>query len=164
VFIDLDKFKQNDERFDVAMPCGGCRIRSHLRAGDIVGLWWRRIALLLPGMDDRASEMSTICAASACGNARKQLASHQYRHCQLSPGARNFDDLLGEADRLMYQVKESGRDRILQRIPDNFIASAHQHPPFSPSGGFPMQLGLIIGIVCASAWSSSPCKTSRRSR
>lgn len=128
VFIDLDKFKQvNDEQGHDAGDAVLRRVaevfRSHLRAGDIVGrLGGDEFALLLPGMDDRAAlvyvdDLRQRLLAAMRENGWPVTFSIGIASYLEAP--ENFDDLLGEADRLMYQVKESGRDRILQRIPDN---------------------------------------------
>jgi len=127
VFIDLDKFKQvNDEQGHDAGDALLRRVagvfRSHVRAGDIVGrLGGDEFALLLPGMDDGA-------ALAYVNDLRQRLLDAMREHgwpvtfsigivsCHRAPDG--LESLLNEADRLMYAAKEAGRDRILQRVPD----------------------------------------------
>ncbi len=127
VFIDLDKFKQvNDEQGHDTGDALLCRVaevfRAHVRAGDIVGrLGGDEFALLLPGMDDSA-------ALAYVDDLRQRLLAAMHESgwpVTFSIGVvsyrrapNNLETLLKEADQLMYEAKEAGRDRILQRVPD----------------------------------------------
>lgn len=127
VFIDLDRFKQvNDElgheAGDALLRCVAAGFRAHLRAGDIVGrLGGDEFALILPGMDDAAAlayvenlRQRLLAAMRAQGwRVTFSIGVASYRRAP-----QDFDALLAQADQLMYEVKETGRDRILQRVPD----------------------------------------------
>ncbi|MDP1611836.1 MAG: GGDEF domain-containing protein [Sulfuritalea sp.] len=127
VFIDLDKFKQvNDEQGhdtgDALLRRVAEAFRSHVRAGDIVGrLGGDEFALLLPGMGEQA-------ALAYVNDLRQRLLDAMREHgwpvtfsvgivsCHRAPD--DLESLLNEADQLMYDAKEAGRDRILQHVPD----------------------------------------------
>lgn len=128
VFIDLDKFKEvNDEQGhdtgDLLLLRVAEVFRRHVRAGDIVGrLGGDEFALLLPGMDDRA-------ALAYVADLRQRLLAAMRESdwpvtfsigvvsCHRAPDV--LETLLKEADQLMYEAKDAGRDRILQRVPDD---------------------------------------------
>ncbi|MDP1652737.1 MAG: GGDEF domain-containing protein [Rhodocyclaceae bacterium] len=127
IVIDLDRFKEvNDSLGHIA----GDRLLAtvaqvmlrHVRASDIPGrLGGDEFALLLPNMDASA-------AAPYSENLRQHLLAamrEQGWPVTFSIGVasyrqvpRNFDVALAQADALMYEVKNGGRDRILQRVPD----------------------------------------------
>ncbi|MDZ4201334.1 MAG: GGDEF domain-containing protein [Gallionella sp.] len=124
VFIDLDRFKQvNDElgheAGDQLLAEVAGVMRLHVRASDVAGrLGGDEFALLLPNMDAAA-------AVSYVGELRQKLLAAMGEHgwpVTFSIGVAsygvtppNFDAALGQADSLMYEVKNGGRDRILQR-------------------------------------------------
>lgn len=124
VFIDLDRFKDvNDTQGhsvgDSLLMTVAQTIREHLRASDIPGrLGGDEFALLLPNMNTQA-------ASTYVGKLRDRLLATMREggwpvtfsigvaSCRASP--EDFDTLLRQADELMYEVKRSGRDRILLR-------------------------------------------------
>lgn len=134
VFIDLDKFKQvNDElgheAGDQLLAKVARVMRLHVRASDIAGrLGGDEFALLLPNMDAAA-------AASYVEELRQRLLAAMDEHrwpVTFSIGVASydvtppdFDAALAQADSLMYEVKNGGRDRILQRT---FQAAASNAP------------------------------------
>ncbi len=123
-FIDLDKFKLVNDKLghdtgDALLVCVAKGIRRHIRAGDISGrLGGDEFALLLPGMDGAASKVYIE-------ELRQRLLGAMREHSwpvtfsigvasyQQAPD--NIDGVIAEADNLMYEVKESGKNRILQR-------------------------------------------------
>jgi len=124
VFIDLDKFKEvNDElgheAGDQLLAEVAGVMRLHVRASDIAGrLGGDEFALLLPNMDAAA-------AAPYVDGLRQRLLAAMGEHrwpVTFSIGVASygmtpmdFDAALAQADALMYEVKNGGRDRILQR-------------------------------------------------
>ncbi len=124
VFIDLDKFKQvNDElgheTGDALLVCIAEGMRKHIRASDIAGrLGGDEFALLLPGMDATASkiyieELRQRLLGAMRVHGWPVTFSIGVANCRQAPD--DLDRLLTEADKLMYEVKENGRDRILQK-------------------------------------------------
>lgn len=124
VFIDLDKFKQvNDElgheTGDALLVCIAEGMRKHIRASDIAGrLGGDEFALLLPGMDATASktyieELRQRLLGAMRVHGWPVTFSIGVASCRQAPD--DLDRLLAEADKLMYEVKENGRDRILQK-------------------------------------------------
>lgn len=125
VFIDLDKFKQvNDEQGhevgDTLLLHVADVFHAHIRAGDIVGrLGGDEFALLLPGMDNNAAlayvkDLRLRLLGAMRENGWPVTFSIGIVSHQRAP--ENLDALLSEADQLMYEAKENGRDRILQRV------------------------------------------------
>lgn len=127
VYIDLDRFKQvNDEQGHKAGDALLRRVadvfRANVRASDIAGrLGGDEFALLLPGMDDAAAlpyvaDLRQRLLDAMRANAWPVTFSIGVASYRQAP--ENVDALITLADALMYEVKESGRDRILQRVPD----------------------------------------------
>lgn len=124
VFFDLDRFKQvNDElgheAGDQLLVKVAAVMRLHVRVSDITGrLGGDEFALVLPNMDAAA-------AGSYVGELRQRLLAAMGEHgwpVTFSIGVASygvtpsdFDAALAQADSLMYEVKNGGRDRILQR-------------------------------------------------
>lgn len=125
VFIDLDKFKQTNDEFgheagDQLLVEVAQVMQSHVRASDMPGrLGGDEFALLLPNMNASA-------AMPYVENLRQKLLSAMREHgwpVTFSVGVasydvtpRDFDDALAQADSLMYEVKNGGRNRIQQRV------------------------------------------------
>jgi len=99
VFIDLDRFKEvNDtlghETGDRLLKVVADVIRDHVRASDVPGrLGGDEFALLLPNM-------KTDAVQAYVDKLRRNLLEAMHPR---------------QADELMYEVKRSGRDRILLR-------------------------------------------------
>lgn len=124
VFIDLDKFKEiNDElgheAGDQLLAKVAEVMRQHVRASDVSGrLGGDEFALVLPNMDAAA-------AMPYVGELRQRLLAamrEQGWGVTFSIGvasygvtSMDFDAALAQADALMYEVKNGGRNRILQR-------------------------------------------------
>jgi diguanylate cyclase (GGDEF)-like protein len=124
VFMDIDRFKEvNDElghaAGDALLICVSEVLRERLRASDIAGrLGGDEFALLLPGMSGAPSKLFIE-------ELQQRLLKSMSAHCwpaTFSIGvasdnraSRDFKSLLAEADSLMYEVKHSGKNRILHR-------------------------------------------------
>lgn len=124
VFLDLDKFKTvNDELGhevgDQLLAKVARVMRSYVRASDIPGrLGGDEFALLLP-------DMNASAAMPYVEKLRQQLLSAMDEHgwpvtfsigvASYEVAPHDFDGALAQADALMYEVKNGGRDRILQR-------------------------------------------------
>jgi diguanylate cyclase (GGDEF)-like protein len=124
VFIDLDRFKEVNDTLghdtgDALLAAVARAIREQVRASDIPGrLGGDEFALLLPNMDAQA-------ASGFVEKLRKRLLegmtekgwpvtfSIGIASYQVAP--QDFDLLVKQADTLMYEVKHSGRNRVLQK-------------------------------------------------
>lgn len=124
VFIDLDRFKEvNDElghkTGDALLMRVGATLRQHLRASDIAGrLGGDEFALLLPGMAGQAALAYVEDLRQRLLGAMREADwpvtfSIGIASCARAPDT--LEALLADADKLMYEVKSGGRDRILQR-------------------------------------------------
>ncbi|MEW5893893.1 MAG: DUF2062 domain-containing protein [Pseudomonadota bacterium] len=124
VFIDLDHFKEvNDElghkAGDALLMRVGDTLRQHLRASDLAGrLGGDEFALLLPGMAGQAALAYVADLRQRLLDAMREAGwpvtfSIGIASCARAPAT--LEALLAEADKLMYEVKGGGRDRILQR-------------------------------------------------
>lgn len=123
-FIDLDRFKEvNDTRGhaagDALLVSVANGLRRRLRTSDIAGrIGGDEFALLLPGMDG-ASAKAYI---EDLRHRLLQAMSERQWPVTFSIGVASYalapadlDDLLAEADGLMYEVKYGGRNRVLQK-------------------------------------------------
>ncbi|MDD2700442.1 MAG: GGDEF domain-containing protein [Sideroxydans sp.] len=125
VFFDLDKFKYvNDELGhevgDQLLAKVAAVMRLHVRASDVAGrLGGDEFALVLPNMDAAAAmpyveelRQRLLAAMSEHGwGVTFSIGVASYHVTPL-----DFDTALTQADALMYEVKNGGRNRILQRI------------------------------------------------
>ncbi len=118
-YIDLDNFKLVNDRFghatgDRALSTVAGFIREHSRRTDALArLGGDEFALLLPETDEDV-------ARAAIAKLRKGLTQEMQRHgwpvtfsigvvtCRACPGS--ADELIAAADRLMYSVKNGGKD------------------------------------------------------
>lgn len=127
VVIDIDKFKQvNDEQGHDAGDTLLRRVaevfRSRIRAGDIVSrMGGDEFALLLPGMGEQAALAYVNDLRGCLLDAMRESGwpvtfSIGIVSCHRAPD--DLESLLNEADHLMYEAKAAGRDRTLQRVPD----------------------------------------------
>lgn len=93
-------------------------LRGNVRASDIAGrLGGDEFALLLPGMDGAAAEAYAATLRGRLMAAMEErwpvtfsIGVAVYRHAP-----EDLDAMLAQADALMYEVKNGGRDHILQR-------------------------------------------------
>jgi diguanylate cyclase (GGDEF)-like protein len=124
-FIDLDRFKQvNDEQGhetgDALLICVARVLGARLRGSDIAArLGGDEFVLLLPGMAGAGS-------SSYIDDLRQRLLGEMAERrwpvtfsigvASYARAPSNLTALLAEADRLMYEAKKGGRDRILQRM------------------------------------------------
>ena len=123
-FIDLDKFKQvNDEHGhetgDVLLVRVAAVLAARLRSSDIVArLGGDEFALLLPGMGGATAgiyveDLRQRLLEAMCSNGWPVTFSIGVASYERAPAALKM--LLAQADHLMYEAKQSGRDRILKR-------------------------------------------------
>lgn len=124
VFIDLDHFKEvNDtlghEEGDDLLKVVAATLQTHLRSSDLPGrLGGDEFALILPGMNGEP-------VARYIEELRQRLLSAMQQRqwpvtfsigiASYCHAPDHFARLLAQADALMYEVKNSGRDRILIR-------------------------------------------------
>ena len=122
VFIDLDKFKQVNDQFghktgDALLKCVADGFLVSIRASDIAGrLGGDEFALLLPGMDGAAAGNYVEKIRQRLLDAMRENAwpvtfSIGFVSHQRAPD--DLDHLLADADRLMYEAKQSGGNRIV---------------------------------------------------
>lgn len=121
VFIDLDKFKQVNDQFghetgDALLKCVADGLLASIRAGDIAcRLGGDEFALLLPGMDGAAAgnyveKIRQRLLEAMRENAWPVTFSIGFVSHLCAPD--DLDRLLADADRLMYEAKQSGGNRI----------------------------------------------------
>lgn len=124
VFIDLDRFKQvNDEKGhalgDALLICVADGLTARLRASDIAGrLGGDEFALLLPGMSAAAAKAYVDDLRQRLLDTmadRQWLVTFSIGVASYRRAPADLDNLLTEADDLMYEVKHGGRDRIMLR-------------------------------------------------
>ena len=123
-FIDLDKFKQvNDEHGhetgDLLLVRVAAVLATRLRSSDIAArLGGDEFALLLPGMGGATAgiyveDLRQRLLEAMAGSGWPVTFSIGVASYERAPVALKV--LLAQADGLMYEAKESGRDRIIKR-------------------------------------------------
>lgn len=124
VFIDLDRFKEVNDTFghevgDRLLKSVATAMREHVRISDIPGrLGGDEFALLLPNMKADATstyveELRARLAAVMQANGWPVTFSIGVAGYRSTP--KDFEVLIRQADDLMYEVKRSGRNRVLLR-------------------------------------------------
>lgn len=122
VFIDLDKFKQVNDQFghetgDALLKCVADGLRRSIRAGDIAGrLGGDEFALLLPGMNGAAAKAYVEKIRQRLLDAMRGKAwpvTFSIGFVSHGQAPDDLDRLLADADQLMYQAKQGGRNRIV---------------------------------------------------
>lgn len=123
-FIDLDWFKEVNDTLghdtgDALLVVVARIIREQVRISDIPGrLGGDEFALLLPNMDAQAAsgyveKLRNRLLASMREKGWPVTFSIGVASYKVAP--QDFDLLIKQADRLMYEVKHNGRDRVLQK-------------------------------------------------
>lgn len=122
-FIDVDHFKQVNDRFghqvgDELLSEIAATLISTLRSTDIIArLGGDEFAVLMPETDSQAA-VAALEKSRGALNARMQSNSWPATFSMGVVSAEGphstLPDLLAAADRLMYEAKRTGRDRIVQ--------------------------------------------------
>lgn len=122
VFMDLDHFKQINDRFghdagDKVLVNTSASIRNELRTGDILARWGgEEFVLILPNSTaQQAFQALERLKASGLGfrpDGAPITASIGVAE-RIADGAQAWQDLVEKADARMYQAKQSGRNRIV---------------------------------------------------
>jgi len=123
LFIDIDHFKQINDRFghetgDRVLHMIAETIHSNIRADDTVGRWGGEEFVALLGSVDRQTALEVAEKLRILVDASHLTVDGQQVHVTVSAGvtlARFEDDqesLVDRADRLMYQSKLAGRNRV----------------------------------------------------
>jgi diguanylate cyclase (GGDEF)-like protein len=124
VFIDLDRFKEVNDTLghdigDALLTVVARIIREQVRISDIPGrLGGDEFALLLPNMNAHAAsnyveKLRNRLLAAMREKGWPVTFSIGVASYKVAP--QDFDLLIKQADTLMYEVKHSGRDRVLQQ-------------------------------------------------
>jgi diguanylate cyclase (GGDEF)-like protein len=126
-YIDLDNFKQMNDRFghpqgDLLLAAVAQAMQNSIRETDIVArLGGDEFVLLLP---ETAEEAARVVLAKL-QSALMALMGEQQWPVTFSIGAVTFltapdsaEEMIQKADQLMYNVKQSGKNRVEQRVMD----------------------------------------------
>lgn len=125
MMVDLDHFKAVNDRFghaagDRALAWFGEHARGCLRPGDILGrMGGEEFAILVPGCDQQGAAglaerlRAVISAPIPMENGASLVVTASIGLLTIRPGdGRSIDELLPEADKLLYAAKEKGRNRV----------------------------------------------------
>lgn len=125
IFIDIDCFKEVNDKLghevgDTLLHTVAGVLRQHLRSSDIAGrLGGDEFALILPGTDaDAAGAYAEALRERLLAAVRKNgnsIVTFSIGVASFLKAPAEVARLLKEADKLMYEVKESSRDRVLVR-------------------------------------------------
>lgn len=121
IFLDIDHFKQVNDRFghdlgDLTLSSVAAAIAGGLRAGDQAARWGGEEFIVAAHRADRAAARAlaerlraAVAALSleAVGSVTVSLGVALYR-----PGD-DLDSLVGRADKALYAAKAAGRDRVV---------------------------------------------------
>ncbi len=135
-YIDLDNFKTvNDtlghEEGDEVLTTLARVFQENLRSTDIVGRFGGdEFAIMLPEAGAAAaagavSKLKDGVAESMTGNGWPVTLSMGLVTCETAPWG--LEEIVKEADALMYSVKDSGKDRFAQKVIDE--SAADRLPP-----------------------------------
>ena len=129
LYIDLDKFKQVNDRYghhtgDLLLCEVAQRIRGHLREGDVVGrMGGDEFVVLLCRLQSVADSVQVAEKLRAAINRPFELADRTL-HASTSVGVATYPlhghssrDLTRAADAAMYQVKQDGGNRVRVAMP-----------------------------------------------
>jgi diguanylate cyclase (GGDEF)-like protein len=123
-FIDLDRFKEVNDTLghdigDALLTVVARIIREQVRISDIPGrLGGDEFVLLLPNMDAQAASGYVEKLRNRLLDAMREkgwLVTFSIGVASYKVAPQDFDLLIKQADTLMYEVKHSGRDRVLQQ-------------------------------------------------
>ncbi|WIM06519.1 MAG: GGDEF domain-containing protein [Candidatus Nitricoxidivorans perseverans] len=120
-FIDLDHFKQINDRFghdagDRALIAASAAIRGNLRTGDMLVRWGGEEFLLIMPNTDTPQACVALARLRAAGFGRRPDGAPLTASIGLAERrgdcAESWQQLVEMADTRMYAAKEGGRDRI----------------------------------------------------
>jgi diguanylate cyclase (GGDEF)-like protein/PAS domain S-box-containing protein len=144
LYIDLDKFKQVNDRYghhtgDLLLCEVAQRIRGHLREGDVVGrMGGDEFVVLLCRLQSVADSIQVAEKLRAAINLPFQLADRTL-HASTSVGVATYPrhghtsrDLTRAADAAMYQVKKEGGNRVRVALPDDLPEDGERTSAGSP--------------------------------
>ncbi len=125
ILIDLDRFKQINDRFghaagDQVLRAISALVRRSLRGYDCFArLGGEEFAVLLPEADlagalTAAERLRARIAALEIAALGGQRVTASFGVVQLEPGDDKVEQLLDRADRALYRAKESGRNRVMK--------------------------------------------------
>jgi len=120
IFLDVDHFKQINDRFghhfgDEALKDLAKLINDRLRESDFFGRWGgEEFIILLP-------KTTLSEAAMVAEDLRIKIFNNAFKHGSMScsfgvseyDGSESIESMIARADRLLYQAKEGGRNRVV---------------------------------------------------
>ncbi|EKF19827.1 GGDEF domain-containing protein [Nitratireductor pacificus] len=133
LFVDIDHFKQINDQFghaegDRVLVLVAEAIRASVRETDIAArVGGEEFAIFMPGADlptaRRVSERIWLnCRLVARGTDRGGITTTVSIGLSLHRVSQSLDDLLKEADSLLYKAKKAGRDRVVHTLPHEVVA------------------------------------------
>ncbi|CAI8156238.1 GGDEF domain-containing protein [Pseudidiomarina mangrovi] len=122
-FMDLDNFKELNDQFghqcgDQALIKFSEFVQRRIRTSDIwVRLGGDEFALLMPASTAKQAGQKLERLRVEFSHSLHQLGEHRLQFSFSagiadSESANNVDDLIGQADQVLYQVKQAGRDQV----------------------------------------------------
>ncbi len=147
LMMDLDHFKQLNDTWghalgDRALRTFGGVLLTVTGSGDAVArLGGEEFAILLPGRSGRSAISLAERLRATVEGLRLSEGEELVRFTvsvglsSLLPGEASFEPMLRRADRALYQVKRTGRNRVL--LADSEIAAMPSVPSIPPSRALP---------------------------
>jgi len=123
LFIDIDKFKDFNDTYghltgDKVLRFVANTLRQNLRTSDSCGRWGGEefIVLVLDsnldGLMKIAEKLRRLVESGGINDGEKELRTTISIGATVATGADTLNSLLERADKLMYQSKEAGRNRV----------------------------------------------------
>lgn len=122
-FVDVDHFKQLNDQYghqngDVALTKFAHFVQRRIRSSDIwVRLGGDEFALLMPASTAQQAQQKLERLRLEFSHTQHQLSDHSVQF-SFSAGvadtasAPDVESLIGQADQVLYQIKQSGRDQV----------------------------------------------------
>jgi len=124
LFLDIDHFKRVNDNFghaagDIALRAVAENLSRNLRSSDFVGRWGgEEFVILLVNVNNQeelieaADRFRRLIASSKVPYQGRQISVSVSIGATISREDDDFDSILNRADRLLYQAKHLGRNRV----------------------------------------------------
>ncbi|WP_292899911.1 MULTISPECIES: GGDEF domain-containing protein [unclassified Nitratireductor] len=133
LIIDVDHFKRINDRFghaegDRVLVLIAEAIRQSVRANDVCArIGGEEFAVFMPGADlplARAicERIAITCRLVGCGTSVEGISTTVSIGIAVHGPLQSLDEVIKEADAMLYKAKQNGRDRVMHHAPHEIVA------------------------------------------